>query len=98
MQRNRDEGLNGRVPDARCLSARTKVTQGGAKDAPTVEGHLRRPEAALFLHLVDRNGDLVVQGQDAAPSRDLQVHRGPVPLLPQGHTQMAELVEAQSVF
>lgn len=79
-----------------CEGARKELEKG--RDASTVEGHLRRPEAAIFLHLVDSDGDMVVEGQDAAAGRDLQIHRRSVPLLQKGHTQMAELVEAQSIL
>lgn len=68
------------------------------RDASTVEGHLRRSEAAIFVHLVDSDGDMVIEGQDAAAGRDLQIHRRSVPLLQEGHSKMAELVEAQSVL
>lgn len=68
------------------------------EDASTVEGHLRRPEAAIFLYFVDSYGDMVVEGQDAASGRDLQIHRRSVPLLQEGHSKVAELVEAQFVL
>lgn len=70
----------------------------GEEDASTVEGHLRRPEAAIFLYFVDSYGDMVVEGQDAASGRDLQIHRRSVPLLQEGHSKVAELVEAQFVL
>ena len=39
-----------------------KLKEIGLENASTVEGHLRRPEAAIFVHLVDSDGDLVVEG------------------------------------
>ena len=41
---------------------------------------------------------MVVEGQDAATRRDLQVHRRPLPVLQEGHATMAKFFEAQLVF
>lgn len=41
---------------------------------------------------------MVVEGQDAAARRDLQVYRRPLPILQERHATMAELVEAQLVL
>jgi len=41
---------------------------------------------------------MVVEGQDAATRRDLQVHRRPLPVLPERHATMAELLEAQLIL
>lgn len=41
---------------------------------------------------------MVVEGQDAAARRDLQVHRRPLPVLQKGHATMAELFKAQFVL
>lgn len=41
---------------------------------------------------------MVVEGQDAAARRDLQIHRRPLPVLQEGHATMAELLEAQFVL
>jgi hypothetical protein len=67
-----------------------------AEDAATLARHVRRPETAVLLHLPHGDGHLVLEGQDAAACRDIQVHRRQVPLLPQGHTAMAKLAQAQS--
>jgi len=37
---------------------------------------------------------MVVEGQDAAARRDLQIYRRSFPVLQKGHATMAELLEA----
>lgn len=41
---------------------------------------------------------MVVEGQDVAARRDLQVHRRPLPVLQERHATMAEFFEAQLVL
>lgn len=40
---------------------------------------------------------MVVEGQDAASGRDIQVHSRQVSVLSQGHQEVAELTQAQSI-
>ncbi|ROT79089.1 putative protein lin-31 [Penaeus vannamei] len=49
---------------------------------------LRRPEAALLLHLADGHGHLEQPREDVDAVGDLQVHHGQLPLLPQEHAAL----------
>lgn len=69
----------------------------GENAAPREE-HVQRPEASVLVHLPDGHGHPKLPGEDAPTQRDLQVHHGPVPVLPGKHAALAELAAPQPLF
>jgi len=66
--------------------------------ATTRQINIWRREAAILLHSPDGDGDPGEPGEDAPAERNLQVHHGPVSLLPREHAEVAELATPQSVL
>lgn len=49
---------------------------------------VRRPKAAVQLHIADGHGHMERPREDATAVRHLQVHQRPVPVLPEKHPKV----------